>query len=335
VTVKLRDGSSVVIRPIEPDDREALADGFDRLSPESRYRRFFAPISRLRGRDLDYLTRVDHHDHEALVAVDAETGQGVGVARYVRTGPEVAEPAMAVADDWQGLGVAGRLLDALVDRAREEGIRRFEAPVLAANTEAIRVLERLGQTTQRNAGDEVTLRIELPEERGVRLRSVLAHFATGTLEPARTMLELLWPRRRGEPGAAHRNVIVVGTDGSEHAGAAVDAAAELAALADATVEVVGAHRFVLPEEQEVTEAVRDAAGALRDRGLHVHERLRRGDPALVLAAVAAEQDARLIVVGAGGRGKTARRLLGGVADVVAERAPCNVLIVRPRISSAR
>ena len=58
--------------------------------------------------------------------------------------------------------------------------------------------------------------------------------------------------------------------------------------------------------------------------------VRRGDPALVLADISAEQNARLLVVGAGEHSKLARRLIGSVADLVAERSPCNVLIVRPR-----
>ena len=65
------------------------------------------------------------------MAVADATGEGVGVARYVRTGPDVAEPAIVVVDGWQGRGVGSRLLDALVKRAREEGIRRFQAPVSA------------------------------------------------------------------------------------------------------------------------------------------------------------------------------------------------------------
>jgi nucleotide-binding universal stress UspA family protein len=112
----------------------------------------------------------------------------------------------------------------------------------------------------------------------------------------------------------------------------VEAGAELAAASDATVEVVAAHRSLLPDRAELGDVVRDAAEALRMRGLHVHEHVRRGDPALVLADVADEQNARLIVVGAGGRGKIARRLIGGVADLVAERSTCAVLIVRPRAS---
>lgn len=328
----LRDGARIAIRPLEPDDRTALAEGFARLSPESRYRRFFGPMAQLRERDLDYLTRVDHHDHEALVATDAATGDGVGVARYVRIGPDVAEPAIVVADDWQGRGVGRHLLEALAERAQAEGVHRFEAPVLATNDEAIRLLEHLGDTNRRHEGREVQLSIALPAGPGTpqRLRALLAEFAAGTLEPARTLLELLWPRRRGAPDAERRNVIVVGTDGSEHATAAVDAAGALATASDASIDVVGVHRFLPTDQAGLSAAVRGAAGALRERGLHVHEHVRRGDPALVLADVAAEQNARLIVVGAGERGKTARRVIGSVADFVAERAPCDVLIVRPR-----
>jgi nucleotide-binding universal stress UspA family protein/RimJ/RimL family protein N-acetyltransferase len=333
VAITLRDGSRVEIRQLEPDDRDALADAFARLSPESRYRRFFAPVAKLRQRDLDYLTRVDHHDHEALVAFDPRTGNGVGVARYVRTGPDVAEPAITVADDWQGRGLGGELIGALARRAHEEGVRRFEAPVLATNREAIALLGKLGRTDQRNDGREVHLSITLPEPAqgagALRWPDVLRQFAAGSVEPARTVLDLLWPRRAGAPGDERRNVIVVGTDGTEHAALAVKAAAELACLNDAGVEVVGAHRFLPSEQADVAAAVGRAAGELRDRGLHVHTNVRRGDPALVLVDVAVERNARLIVVGAGERGRAAR-LIGSVADLVAARSPCNVLVVRAR-----
>jgi hypothetical protein len=90
----------LVIRPIEPGDRTAVLAGFDRLSAESRYRRFLSPHDHLTAAELRYLTDVDHHDHEALVAVDPDTGEGVGVARYVRDPqrPDSAEIAVAVAD---------------------------------------------------------------------------------------------------------------------------------------------------------------------------------------------------------------------------------------------
>jgi nucleotide-binding universal stress UspA family protein len=145
------------------------------------------------------------------------------------------------------------------------------------------------------------------------------------------VLETLWPARRsGSPDDERRNVIVVGTDGSDHAAAALEAATQLAKAGDATIAVVGVHRFLTPERADLEVAVREAGVALRREGLHVHEHVRRGDPTLVLVDVAVEQRARLIVVGAGERGKKTRRLVGSVADTVAERAPCNVLIVRER-----
>jgi GNAT superfamily N-acetyltransferase len=142
--VELRDGSAVDVRPIRPTDKRLLREGFDRLSPESRYRRFLSPMPELSERFLAYLTEVDHHDHEALIAI-APDGKGVGVARYVRstTDPEVAEEAVTVVDDWQGRGVATALLTLLSGRAHTEGIRRFTSLVLAENHEMLEVLEGL------------------------------------------------------------------------------------------------------------------------------------------------------------------------------------------------
>ena len=330
--VTLRDGSRIVIRPVQPDDREAIADGFRRLSPETRYRRFFGPVNQLRERDLDYLTQIDHHDHEALVAVAVDSGEGIGVARFVRTEPEEAEPAIVVVDDWHGRGVATILLNALVDRAREEGITRFNAPILATNRDAIRAFERLGHTTKKLAGHEIELLIELPErpQRLPTARELLRQFGEGAVAPARTLMDLMWPRRRGAVDDPRRNLIVVGTDGSEHAGRAVEAAASLAEASGATVVVVGAHRLLLPDRDEVNQAVRETVDRLRERGLTAKQYTRRGEPALVLADIAEEERARLVVVGAGERSQAVRRLLGSTADDVANRSPCDVLIVRER-----
>jgi hypothetical protein len=68
--VMLRDETTVLVRPVEPGDKDLIRAGFDRLSDESRYRRFLTPTSELGQPMLRYLTEVDHHDHEALVAVD-------------------------------------------------------------------------------------------------------------------------------------------------------------------------------------------------------------------------------------------------------------------------
>src|SRR5689334_7514436 len=196
--VTLRDGTRVGIRPVEPEDRTRIAAGFERLSPESRYRRFFSPVNELSQRQLDYLTRVDHHDHEALLAIDAD-GALIGVARYVRTGPGAAEPAIVVADDWHGRGVATVLLGRLVDRALDEGIGIFDAPVLADNPQAVAVLRRLGDTSIERRGTEVDLHVELrppaePVAAGGPLRGLLRLIAAETIDPTLTFWHRLLPR---------------------------------------------------------------------------------------------------------------------------------------------
>jgi GNAT superfamily N-acetyltransferase len=132
-----------------------------------------------------YLTQVDHHDHEALVAL-TDDGTIVGVARFVRwpRDPEAAEVAVTVADDWQGRGLGTALLGLLVDRARTEGIRRFTALMLATNREMLELLEDLGpvRILERSAG---TVEVELTLPRrgtGAHLRELLRGSASGRYE---------------------------------------------------------------------------------------------------------------------------------------------------------
>ena len=133
--VELRDGSAVLIRQVRSTDAPLLADGFARLSAASRQMRFLGVKKELSAAELRYLTDVDHHDHEALVALDRAGGQGVGIARYIRDAgnPQAAEIAVTIIDDWQGRGLATELLARLSGRARQEGIRRFTALADAEN----------------------------------------------------------------------------------------------------------------------------------------------------------------------------------------------------------
>jgi RimJ/RimL family protein N-acetyltransferase len=175
----------LAIRPIEPGDRAAFIAAFERLSPQSRFRRFLSPHDKLSAAELRYFTEVDHHDHEALVAVDVDAGEGVGVARYVRDRerPESAEIAVAVADDWQGRGIGTELLHRLADRARAEGIRRFTALMLADNEPMIHLLGDLGETRVVDQGQgAVELAVDLPERGlGAALPAWLRSAARGAL----------------------------------------------------------------------------------------------------------------------------------------------------------
>jgi nucleotide-binding universal stress UspA family protein len=329
--VSLPDGAAAAVRPIEPSDREALRAGFERLSPESRYRRFFTPMPRLSNRDLDYLTKIDHHDHEALIALD-ETGHNiVGVARYVRTGPDEAEPAIVVADDWQGRGLGRRLLTTLADRARDEGIQRFRAPVLAENEAALRLLGTLGEHWQRQEGNEVEVHIELTPAPGDRrtLLALLRGAAVGTVKPAVAVLDRLGLRARyGVPDRAlQANTIVVGIDPFELGGAAVRVAAELAPALGSRIQLVGARRPLIDDEHEAEAAIERAADQLRARGVEVETHLRTSDAVTALVQTAAEHRARLVLVGATRPGAP-RLVPGDIPAAVARQAPCDVLIAR-------
>jgi len=168
-TVTLRDGARVTLRPIAPEDKPLLAAIFERLSEESRYRRFFTPKNELSPAELDYFVDIDHEDHEAIIAIDPSSVEGLGVARYVRSNDdgEVAEVAVAVADDWQGRGLGRALLDRLTYRARREGVRRFSALVQSDNPASLGLLAGVGNTRRQWDSGVVELVIELPPKRGM------------------------------------------------------------------------------------------------------------------------------------------------------------------------
>jgi RimJ/RimL family protein N-acetyltransferase len=184
--VRLNDGSRALVRPIRADDKEALAAGLDRLSVESRYRRFLRPVTKLNERELKYLTEIDYTNHFAWVAADPDNDRyGYGVSRYVRDpkDPEVAEAAVAVIDDQQGKGLATILVALLVATARDNGITTFRGWVLGDNREILGPLERIG--AQRTP-DHGILRVEIELAdvfEGSSVQEVLRAAAAGEISP--------------------------------------------------------------------------------------------------------------------------------------------------------
>jgi RimJ/RimL family protein N-acetyltransferase len=328
--VGLRDGSTVVIRPIEPEDRDLLRAGFDQLSDHSRYMRFQAPLATLSDQQLSYLTEVDHHDHEALVALD-ETGI-VGVARFVRVNDGVAECAVTVADRWQGRGVATELLDRLVQRAREEGIGRFTALVLAQNTEALRLLERLGDTEQRRIGSQVELDIALPKPRqpSPQIKLVLATAARGLVVPAISMWRQVadFAHRRSEPVTEPANVIVAHAHSVEGSAPAISIAAGLAAARNARLHLVETYWPVVSNREEIDHQLGAAADDLRDQGLEVSTHLVGGDTVDAVIDVAEQTDAALIVIDSRATSAVTPWRAYSLPARVCARAPCDVLLAR-------
>jgi GNAT superfamily N-acetyltransferase len=186
-SVVLPDGTPLLVRPILPDDKPLLLRAFDRLSPESRYARFFSPMPRLSAPLLDYFTEVDYDAHFAWVALTTEAGEnvGVGVARYVRLAEDAsaAEAAVTVIDAYQRRGIGALLLDALAREASEHGIRRLEGLVLVGNDSMLAVLRRAGARLWRDQPGTVRFEIDLPDRSGdlrsTRLYDILRAFARG------------------------------------------------------------------------------------------------------------------------------------------------------------
>jgi acetyltransferase len=141
----LQGGARFTVRPIVPGDKAALTAFFDRLSMESRRRRFLGPKPRLTTRDLAFLTEVDQCRHVALAAVDA-AGAIVAVARYNAWSdrPGHAELAFAVADDWHGRGLGSALGEALLAHARRTSVVALTGSTLSENAPALALLRRLG-----------------------------------------------------------------------------------------------------------------------------------------------------------------------------------------------
>jgi GNAT superfamily N-acetyltransferase len=161
--VRLRDGSLVWVRAVQPRDTALLLEGFARLSALSRWRRFLRAKPELTPAEVRYFTDVDHYDHEALGAIDAATGRGVAIARYIRSAgdPGCAEVAVTVIDEWQRRGLATVLLSRLADRARQAEISSFTALVSAENDPMITLLSRDNAGVQVIHMDRETVEYEI------------------------------------------------------------------------------------------------------------------------------------------------------------------------------
>jgi GNAT superfamily N-acetyltransferase len=166
--VTLDDGRQVVLRIVNPSDKQLLLGGFGRLSPESRYLRFMGTRNNISDAELTLLCEVDGIDHFAMGAVIEDANgneEGIAVARFVRLAgePEVAEPAITVIDEFQGVDVGRALIERLSSAAWERGIKRFRTSYLRDNRKIERLLAQYVENIVIQDDDEVvTVEFELP-----------------------------------------------------------------------------------------------------------------------------------------------------------------------------
>jgi RimJ/RimL family protein N-acetyltransferase len=161
-TEQLRNGAFVQIRALRPDDRAEMLAAVGRASPQTLYRRFFAPKRHFSEREIDFFLNVDFKSHVALAAVLSEGRREViaGGARYIVSQPGSAELAFAIDDPHQKLGIASHLIHHLIGIARAAELEEFVADVLPENVPMLKVFERCGlaMTTRHERGSvHVTL----------------------------------------------------------------------------------------------------------------------------------------------------------------------------------
>ncbi|MFQ5668611.1 MAG: GNAT family N-acetyltransferase, partial [Candidatus Binatia bacterium] len=205
----LRDGSSIHIRAIRPDDGQRLIDHFGRLGAQSVYFRFFRVKKRLTDEEIVQFTQLDFIHNAALVAT---LGQGddekiIGVGRYAvvdargpSSTPHRAEVGFAVADDYQGRGIGTLLLEHLTPIARANGITEFEADVLGENNRMLEVFAHSGFRVKRSV-EEGVFHVSFPTaETEEFLEASLSRERQAAAESVRAFLN---PRSVAIVGASH------------------------------------------------------------------------------------------------------------------------------------
>jgi len=159
---KLKDGSEVVIRTVRAEDKDGFARGFEQLSGEAIYRRFFSHKKQLSEEELKTATEIDFVRVIALVAEIVKDGEKklIGACRYVAIDdndtPRRAEVAFTVLDAWQGKGLGKILFRHLSDIGRDRGVEKFEAVVLSENRGMAKVFTSTGlQMNTRSEDGEI------------------------------------------------------------------------------------------------------------------------------------------------------------------------------------
>lgn len=159
VTERLRDGRPVTIRPLRADDREKVANAVRHLDRDSIYTRLFSYRTELTAAGLDRIMRVDP-ERDAMLVVTRGSGAEealIASGRFIGSGDpgeRTAEVAFVVEEDYQGQGLAGRLLGHLAAIARQRGLSALTAEVLAENKAMLAVFAKSGlpMRTRREGG---------------------------------------------------------------------------------------------------------------------------------------------------------------------------------------
>ena len=155
--------ASVVIRPAQPNDVDAIIAMHQRLSDESLYKRYLRPRQPTRSELATFCEQDDKRGHTLVALLPGNHAEIVGMAFYVATSTDAAEAAFLVEDQFQGQGIGSQLMTTLVQQAVSRGILYFDATVLPTNLTMIHLLHRAGTQIHNRLGyGEREIRVQLP-----------------------------------------------------------------------------------------------------------------------------------------------------------------------------
>lgn len=161
--VKLKHDKAVQLRPVRPEDAQGISELVKRMSAESRYFRFMHAINELSPRMMVQFTKLDYDRQMAFVAVSDDGAEVVGVSRYsILSDARSAEFAIAIADDWQGLGLATQLMKLLIEHAKDKELTLMQGDVLSNNTAMQHLMNNLGFESKRSLEEPDVLIYTLP-----------------------------------------------------------------------------------------------------------------------------------------------------------------------------
>ncbi len=247
VDVALRDGATIRVRPIRPDDEEALLAMLEGLSLEARMFRFFSA-----GADLGVAAQsscdVDYSDRYGVVAVGGDARTILGHGMYVRDGADSAEVAFTIAEALRGEGIATTMLAHLAAAARAAGIHRFVAHVLASNHRMLEVFRTSGfEASVRSEPDGLAIVMPTELSKGAQERydereaNAAAAAVRRVLRPSSVAVVGASARPDSVGGTILRNLIAAKFTGAIHAvnprGGEIEGLPALASVADVPGEL--------------------------------------------------------------------------------------------------
>ncbi len=169
-SIELRDGASVLLRPVKPTDERLVQEFFYGMSGKEVYYRFLHSIKAFPRKDMQQMVNIDYHRQMGVVALVGEFGnqEVAGVARYILGGDGLPEVDFAVQDKYQGQGLGSRLMGYILGIARDRGFDKAVAFVMAENAASLHILYHAGYAVSGVSGSgvvELTLHLDQPVDK--------------------------------------------------------------------------------------------------------------------------------------------------------------------------